>query len=307
MKNIIEIIEKDKEDRKKEMYSKGYMSNRVIFGDCIEHMKKIPDKSINLCVTDPPWGISYDTFRNKFNNEKVENDEYENFLNLMNNFPTELYRVLKDNGVAYIFCGGTSVFKKEMNIIYWAPNATIKLFYDCGFIPSRMIIWNKITPGRMYKYRSKTEFVIYFTKKNKTPIWNGEGEFKDDIIELEEEIIKIKKLHGCHKVHPTQKPERIYESFIKDSSNPGDLIFDPFAGSGVIVTACKNTGRNYFAIEKREMYMEHIEYLEKRETTMEKLSKVRQLNINGEEESVIDIGNRNSTGRDDDEYSFMKD
>ena len=301
IQEALKIIAEEQEKQKLEMYSKGFSTNRIIFGDCLEHMSKIPTGMIDLCITDPPWGINFDTFREKFKDVKIANDLYKDFLHLMETFPYELNRILKDNGVAYVFCGGTTVFRGE--ILNWVPATTIKLFLSAGFSPQRMIIWNKMSPGRMYKYRAKTEFVIYFVKK-KTPVWNGCGEFKDDLIELEEEMVNIPKVHGSKKVHPTQKPDRIYESFINDSSNPGDLILDPFAGSGVIVSACKNTGRNYLAIEKEECYHEFIESREKQITLLETISKVKQVNIYGGQESVVPGFEVEKEKHD---YSFMED
>lgn len=227
------------------------LKNRIFFGDCRDVLERIPEGSIDLGITDPPWGIDLGTFRKKFKDVKIANDEYKDYCDLMLDFPGLLYRALKPNGCAYVFCGGTTVRINKDGSIHWVPSDMLIRFFKAGFRPARILMWNKVSPGRMYKYRTKLEYVFYFVKK-KTPTWNNDGEFKEDLIELEEEVIRYRKVAGANKVHTAEKPCRIYESFILDSSNEGEIVIDPFAGSAPVILACKNTKRNYLAIEKDE-------------------------------------------------------
>ena len=107
-----------------------------------------------------------------------------------------------------------------------------------------------------YRYRGVFEFILYFTKPGSSK-FTGDGYFKYDHIMLDEksEVFRYPRLHGSNKVHTAEKPVRLYESFILDSSDPGDLIIDPFAGSGPIIDACKNTGRRYIAMELNPDYI----------------------------------------------------
>jgi len=254
------------------------LKDKIYFNDCRDILERVPDGAIDLVITDPPWGIDLTTFRKKFADVKIANDEYRDYCNLMMDLPSLLYRALKPEGCAYVFCGGTTV-RIYPTGLHWVPWDILKRFYKAGFKPGRILIWDKVSPGRMYKYRTRVEFVFYFVKQ-KTPTWTGKGEFKEDyinleeipieIIELEEEVVKYQKIAGANKVHMAEKPHRLYESFIEDSSKKGEIIFDPFCGSAPIIEACKNTGRYYLAVEKEVKYKKIIKSRANQITIFEK-------------------------------------
>lgn len=247
-------------DQKKDMMFPVEFINKIICDNCISIIKKLPDRCVNLCITDPPWGIDLSTFRKKFKKDSIENDELDEYVKMMEIFPRELFRVMKNNSSIYLFCGGTKPIIKGKSI-HWTPYDMMKRFFNAGFLPFRIIVWNKMSPGRGYRYRMKTEFILNMYKGN-NPYWEGEGEFKNDIIQEEEgevEIIEYQKIAGVNKKHISEKPSRIYESFIEDASDVGDLVMDPFAGSGPVIEACKNTARNYLAIEMEKKYIPIME------------------------------------------------
>jgi site-specific DNA-methyltransferase (adenine-specific) len=223
-------------------------------------MSKIPDKTVDLCISDPPWGVDYNAFREKFQDEEIINDKLEEYKKLMEDFPYELRRILKDDAAVYLFCGATTPVTRDGKEIHWGPYDVLKRFFRAGYKPRRIIVWDKVTPGRGYRYRFRLEFVLYFTKREQSRFY-GEGEFGDEMILLAEqaEVIRYQKVHGGNKVHPAEKPIRLYESFIEDSTRAGELVIDPFAGSGPLIEACINTNRRYLAIEQNEKYRKALE------------------------------------------------
>jgi len=238
--------------------------NTIICGSCLEVLARLPDRCIDTCVTDPPWGIGAWTFREKFKDKKIPNDETADYIKLMDEFPARLFRVMKNNSNVFIFCGGAKpvIPKHRHGKLHWPPFDVMKQFWKVGFIPKRVIVWDKMSPGRAYRYRFKSDFIIHF-EKGANPEWFGEGEFKDDYIQLPEdpEVIHYPKLHGSRKVHVAEKPVRLYEAFIMDTTDYGALVLDPFAGSGPVVEAAKNTGRKFLAIE---MDQDNIKLIENR-------------------------------------------
>jgi DNA modification methylase len=241
--------------------SDSYGNGVVMHGDCVSLMKSIPDGSIQACVSDPPWGVDYVARREKFSEIEIANDKIADYKILMDSFASELFRIIKKNGSVYIFSGG-GVLKMldgpdKSKILHWNTWFTMDAFFKAGFIPSRILFWDKISPGMSYRYRGVFEFILYFVK-SATSKFTGDGEYKYDHIQLDDksEVFRYPRLHGANKVHTAEKPVRLYESFILDSSDPGDLIIDPFAGSGPIIDACKNTGRRYIAMELNKDYIE---------------------------------------------------
>lgn len=262
MKNVDDALAalEEVEAQKEDFHTVGELTNRIFIDNCLDVMAKIPDKTIDLCISDPPWGVDYFSFREKFKNDEIFNDALEDYKKLMQDFPYELRRVLKDNSAVYLFCGATTLMSKAGKEIHWGPYDVVNRFYRAGFKPRRIIVWDKVSPGRGYRYRFRLEFILYMTKREQSEFY-GEGEFRDELVALNEEaeMIRYQKVHGGNKQHPAEKPIRIYEAFIEDSSRPGMLVMDPFAGSGPLIEACKNTSRNYLAIEQNEKYRKTLE------------------------------------------------
>ncbi len=199
-------------------------------GDCLELMKEIPDKSIDLILTDPPYGMNFQSNFRKEKYKKINNDE--NLL-WIDDFLKESYRVLKDNTCIYIFCSwhNVDIFKKNIekyfkikNIIIWVKNNT-----SMGDLKG--------------SYAPKYEMVIFAHKGRR--LMNG-FRYPD--------VIEAKRTNN--KLHPTQKPIELLEKFIMASSNENDIVLDPFTGSGSTGVACINTNRNFIGFELDEKYFE---------------------------------------------------
>ena len=202
-------------------YPKDFI-NKIICGDCFEIMKKIPDKSIDLILTDPPYGIAYQR-----KGEPAMIGDYGNVLGLV--LP-EFYRVLKDKGAVYIFTS----FKLLAD---WLHR------FQSYFKMHNLLIWDKqrnsgLQMGANYGFRYE---MIFYGSKGLHKL----NDFCDDVLVFK----KVRK-----RQIPTQKPIPLIEKLIKMSSNENDLILDPFLGSGTTAVAAKKLKRNFIGIEINPEY-----------------------------------------------------
>lgn len=197
-------------------------------GDCLELMKDIPDGSIDLIVTDPPYGMSFQSHRRKDVYNKLKNDNNSSWLDC---FYKECFRVLKDNSAIYCFCSwhNIDIFKKN---------------FESYFKMKNVIVWVKNNHGSgdlKAAYAPKHEFILYGNKGRR--IFN---------VKRFDDVIYSNKTGN--KLHPTQKLIDLLEMFIKNSSNEKSVILDPFMGSGSTGVACQNTNRNFIGFELDEKY-----------------------------------------------------
>lgn len=123
--------------------------NQVILGDCLEIMKTFPDKSVDLVLTDPPYGMDYQSSRRIDKYDKISGDKD---ISWFKPFANEIYRILKDNSHIYIFCNDYAIsdFRKGLE--------------DVGFTNKRTMVWvkNNHTSGDLEgDYGNKTEFLLF--------------------------------------------------------------------------------------------------------------------------------------------------
>lgn len=197
-------------------------------GDCLELMKNIPDGYVDLVLTDPPYGIDFQSnFRkNKFN--KIEND-----IAVNAEFLDECKRVLKDTGAFYCFTRW-DVYPQ------WAEQISKR------FKIKNCIVWFKrggglgdLKKGYIYNH----EFIIYCAEKNH----RLNGKRRNDVFEFAKDAPSTY-------VHPTQKPISLLKEIIERSSNEGGVVLDCFMGSGSTGVACVNTNRRFIGIELDDGY-----------------------------------------------------
>ena len=197
-------------------------------GDCLELMKNIPDGSVDLVLTDPPYGIDFQSnFRkNKFN--KIENDSAVNA-----EFLDECKRVLKDTGAIYCFTRW-DVYPS------WIEQISKR------FKVKNCIVWFKrggglgdLKKGYIYNH----EFIIYCAEKNH----RLNGKRRNDVFEFAKDAPSTY-------VHPTQRPISLLKEIIERSSNEGGVVLDCFMGSGSTGVACAKTNRQFIGIELDEGY-----------------------------------------------------
>ena len=198
--------------------------NKVICGDCLEVMKDIPDKSIDLILTDPPYEIELSPRNRKWdgslnNFDKIKNDE--------KGFCLKWFKEIERIGKNYIIFGANNFIEsipKRYGWIVWDKRLTEKADKAFGS-PFELAITNKINKYKMYR------------------IQHG-GVINADSI----------KGNNEKRFHPTQKPVILFSKIVEDFSKEGDLILDPFLGSGTTAIACKQLKRNFIGIEISEAY-----------------------------------------------------
>jgi len=215
--------------------------NKVIQGDCLEVMKGIPDKSVDMVLTDPPYLINGNGFkaRGGFLGERAV---ISNIENIKDGFDfevlKEMERVCKKINF-YIYCNKNLL----CDLIVYYKNHSKKLFID--------ILTEHIknpTPFCNNTYLNDTDYILYVRESGV----NVRGKYADKIkYKIKTTNTRDKKLYN----HPTCKYPELLENYIINSSDENDIVLDPFAGSGTIGVACKNLNRNYILIEKEPEYV----------------------------------------------------
>lgn len=206
-------------------------------GDCLKLMKSIPDKSIDLIVTDPPYLMRYKTGHRKDKNHDFCYEIYgDNDESLIENAINECYRVLKDNTAMYMFCNSNKVdfFKLCLE--------------KSGFKIKNMIIWvkNNWTAGDLKAQFGKQYEIIFLVNKGRC-LFNGKRIT---------DVWYFDRVSGNKQVHQNQKPVDLLEQCILKHSNENDVVLDPFMGSGSTGIACLNTNRKFIGFELDEKYFE---------------------------------------------------
>lgn len=247
--------------------------NYIYQGDCIDVMRReIPDNSIDLIYADPPYNLSgkkLNLVNNKTGgpfykmNEEWDiwtNDEY---LTFSEKWIKESIRILRENGSLYVSC----TYHNIGEIIILAKRKGLKL--------NNILTWYKTNAMPNITKRTfthSTEFVCWFVKgKNWTfnyqqlkkinPHKTKKGELKQmrdflDFIELPlvQGKERIKGNNG-RAIHPTQKPEKLLEIIITASSKIGDVVLDPFLGTGTTIVVAEKLKRKWIGIELNETYV----------------------------------------------------
>lgn len=230
------------------------MANSTIYnGDCTVEMQKIANDSVDLILTDPPYNLGNFMINrstnlakmreNFFANAGWDNLEFDEWVERMDSFFEDAARIIKTGGSMIIFM---SIIKVE---------TIIKLAEKHGFYYKTTGIWHKLNPmprNMNLHFVNSTEAWIYFTYKKKTGTFNNENKMIHDFIETSV-VSNGEKKAGKH---PTQKPIALLEHFVKLLSNEGDLVVDPFMGSGSTGVVCKKMGRNFVGVEFDKEYYE---------------------------------------------------
>lgn len=234
------------------------MTIQLIQGDCLEEMKKIADKSIDLVLTDPPYNISKENDnrdRSKLNSPIMrresplkydfgvwDNMKREDFLTFTKNWLKECCRVLKDGGTIISFFN-----KEDISLLGWeAKKENIRT--------RTIFTWCKTNPVpsfRKVNYLSATEFIWIGSKGDKSWVCN----FKMQK-EMKNYFITSNKSAYGETEHPTEKPRSLINHLVEIHSNNEDKVLDCFMGSGTTGVVCKELGRNFIGIEIEPKYFE---------------------------------------------------
>jgi site-specific DNA-methyltransferase (adenine-specific) len=228
--------------------------NKVYLGDCIEIMKTLPDKSIDLVFADPPFniGIKYDVHN--------DNMPYEEYYKWSEEWIREAYRLLKNNGTIYVAIGDE--FAAEINTILKRTD-----FYFRNWI----IWYYTFGQNQRKKFNRAHTHILYFTKNKERFTFNDRDIrvpsarqliYKDKranpLGKIPDDVWQFSRVCGTFKEriekHPCQMPEDLLELIIKTSSNEGDLVLDPFGGTGTTVSVAKRLKRKFITMEISKEY-----------------------------------------------------
>ena len=243
--------------------------NKIYNMDCIEGMKYLPNDTIDLVITDPPFAIDFKAKRNNYHRtasrviegyNEIPREEYYNFtLKWMK----EVYRVLKNSGSMYVFSGWNNL--KDI----------LTAIDELGFITVNHIIW-KYQFGVVTKRKFVTShyhclYVCKDDEKRKFFPYSRYGKEEDDKdggslhYKDKEDVWVIKREYwtGDQKT-PTKLPAEIIKKILQYSSEEGDVVLDPFLGSGQVAVVSKMLKRQYIGFEIVKEYYEFAkERLEK--------------------------------------------
>ena len=230
-------------------------------GDCLKLLKKIPEKSFDLIFADPPYNMQIGDKLRRPDDSKVNGvydkwDQFESFQHYDEfslKWLKECKRILKDNGSIWVIGSYHNIFRLGyhlQNLNYWILND---------------IIWRKNNPMpnfRGTRFTNAHETLIWASKnKNSKYTFNYQSlKCLNDDLQMRSDWLfpicngkeRLKK--NGKKIHSTQKPESLLHRIILATTNKGDIIFDPFLGTGTTAVVAKKLGRNYFGIEKDKKY-----------------------------------------------------
>ena len=209
----------------------------LIQGDCLEEMKKMPDGSVDLVLTDPPYNIARDNNFHTMGRAGIDFGEWDKEADILS-YIKEVYRVTRSGGSFIVF----NAWKNLGDISREAER--------CGFETKDMLRLEKTNPmprNRDRRYITDFECAIWFTKPKAKWIFNRQ----------DQKYQRPKFVKSIDKgFHPTQKSLSLMEDLIKIHSNANDMVLDPFMGSGTTGVACKNLNRNFIGIELDKEYYE---------------------------------------------------
>ena len=255
------------------------ITDKTILGDTFKVCPRLPEKSVDLIIADPPYNLRKTYGSTTFSRKKAE--EYEAFTR---KWLTAVKPLLKDNGSVYVCCD-------------WESSLIIGRVLAEFFTVRNRITWQREKGrGARANWKNGMEDIWFATNSDKYTFnlnavkvrrrvlapyrvdgnpkdWkeSEEGKYRDTCpSNFWDDITVPFWSMPENTAHPTQKPEKLIAKLILASSNKGDTVFDPFAGSGTTLTTAKKLDRRYIGIEKEKQYCIWSEYrLEKAETDKE--------------------------------------
>ena len=241
----------------------GTVLDKTILGDTFETLKLLPEKSVDLLIVDPPYNLDKNFNGKKF--KKTSDEMYEEYTE---SWISLVIPLLKDNATIYVCCD-------------WQSSPAIGMVLKRHFHVQNRITWQREKGrGALSNWKNGMED-IWFATNSKTYTFNVED------VKIRRKVIAPYKIDGKPKdweeteqgnfrntypsnfwddisipywsmpentAHPTQKPEKLLAKLILASSNPGDVILDPFLGSGSTSVTAKKLGRHYIGVEQNDQY-----------------------------------------------------
>lgn len=239
--------------------------NQILQGDCVALMDQLPAESVDMVFADPPYNLQLGGHLVRPDNSPVDavTDHWDQFANFADydHFTSEWLRaakrVLKPNGTLFVIGSYHNIFRvgnQLQNLGFWILND---------------IVWVKSNPMPNFRGTRLTnahETLIWCAKSKESKyIFNYEAmkslnegtQMRSDwYLPICNGNERLKDANGA-KVHPTQKPESLLYRVILSASNPGDVILDPFSGSGTTAAVAKRLRRSFIGLEREQGYIDH--------------------------------------------------
>jgi modification methylase len=249
-------------DKKATKVADALPLNQILDGDCIEIMNSLPADSVDLIFADPPYNLQLKGELHRPDNSKVDavDDDWDQFdsFAVYDKFTKAWLkaakRLLKPNGAIWVIGSYHNIFRVGTEM----QNAGLWILND--------VVWRKSNP--MPNFRG-----MRLTNAHETMIWASKSEkskytFNYDALKAMNDGIQMRSdwvLPICNgherlkddngdKAHPTQKPESLLHRVLVGATNPGDVVLDPFFGTGTTGAVAKKLGRNFIGIEREEAY-----------------------------------------------------
>ncbi|MGB8623992.1 MAG: site-specific DNA-methyltransferase [Paracoccaceae bacterium] len=242
-------------------------TNRILDGDCVEVMNSLPEASVDLVFADPPYNLQLRGDLHRPDNSRVDavDDAWDSFASFQTyDAFTEAWlkaarRILKPNGAIWVIGSYHNIFRLGAEL------------QNQGFWILNDVVWRKSNP--MPNFRGKR-----LTNAHETLIWASREEgakytFNYEALKSLNEGVQMRsdwvlpictgherlKDDNGEKAHPTQKPESLLHRVLVATTNPGDVVLDPFFGTGTTGAVAKKLGRDFIGIEREAAYREVAE------------------------------------------------
>ena len=217
--------------------------DKIFNQDCLEGMKGIPDESVDLIVTDPPYKLtargSSGTMSGYWTNDITKKGKvFENNDVEIEGYLGEFYRILKDTSHCYIMCN-------NLNLPHFFEVISKSKF---NFV--KLLVWDKCTKICGKYYMGQVEHIFLLRKGGDKPI-NDCG--TSGLLSFPN---KKDKAYNGENIHDSQKPIGLFQTMIENSSKEGEIILDPFIGSGTCAIACMRANRHYIGFELDKKYFD---------------------------------------------------
>jgi len=236
-------------------------AGEVLVGDCLEILPTLPEKSVDLIFSDPPYNLqlSHELFRPNMTRVDGVDDAWDHFKNFQEydtftrNWLTACRRILKDSGTLWVIGSYHNIYRVGA------------IMQDLGFWFLNDIAWIKLNPTpnfRGVRFTNAHETLLWAQKKRGAKYTFNHHAMKalnDDLQMRSDWQLAVcsgkerLRVHGA-KAHPTQKPEALLYRVILASSNPGDVVLDPFFGTGTTGAVAKKLRRRWIGIERETAY-----------------------------------------------------
>jgi modification methylase len=239
--------------------------NTILKGDCVAAMDALPSHSIDVIFADPPYNLQLEGTLHRPDQSKVDAcddhwDQFESFAAydaFTRAWLLAARRVLKPNGTIWVIGSYHNIFRVGA------------IMQDLGFWMLNDIVWRKTNPMpnfRGRRFQNAHETMIWASRdanaKSYTFNYDAMKAANDDVQMRSDWLFPIctggerLKDNAGDKVHPTQKPEALLARIMMSSTKPGDVVLDPFFGTGTTGAVAKKLGRNFIGIEREQNYID---------------------------------------------------